>query len=214
MSRRLPLKPNLEYLKSEAKDLLEAHATRDPQACEILKLLRQFAGMAPDRILDTPIALADAQFALALDYQFSGWKEMTDHVAAWKEGKIMTDENRTVADELTRDLDAELERKAVSQRKAEELIPLMVAFSRVARRHGLLGLDKVPERIDEEFLRMGLRWVVDGTDRSVVDDILTVKKKTLLAAYERRLDMMIAGCQAVQEGLNPRFVEEKCRAML
>lgn len=57
MSRNLPDRPNLEFLKKEAKALLESMQQRDAAA-----------------------QLADAQFALARDYGFDSWPKLKAHV--------------------------------------------------------------------------------------------------------------------------------------
>ncbi|MBY0496995.1 MAG: hypothetical protein K2Y23_22530 [Cyanobacteria bacterium] len=65
MSRNLPSRPNLEYLKNEAKDRLDDLRRADPRA-----------------------QLADAQFALAQEYGFASWPKLKEHVdalaAAWQ----------------------------------------------------------------------------------------------------------------------------------
>jgi hypothetical protein len=57
MSRNLPAGPNLEFLKKEAKSLLDVMWQRDPAA-----------------------QLADAQHALARDYGFASWPKLKVHV--------------------------------------------------------------------------------------------------------------------------------------
>jgi hypothetical protein len=57
MSRTLPARPNLEYLKNEAKDRLVDLRRADPRA-----------------------QLSDAQFALAKDYGFESWPKLKEHV--------------------------------------------------------------------------------------------------------------------------------------
>jgi len=57
MSRKLPARPNLEFLKNEAKDRLDDLLRTDPRA-----------------------QLADAQFALAQDYGFASWPKLKEHV--------------------------------------------------------------------------------------------------------------------------------------
>jgi len=59
MSRNLPARPNLEYLKNEAKDRLADLRRADPSA-----------------------QLADAQHALAREYGFASWPKMKAHVEA------------------------------------------------------------------------------------------------------------------------------------
>ena len=53
MSRELPAKPNLEYLKKQAKELLRANGQGK---------------------------LADAQHALAKEYGFATWAKLKSHV--------------------------------------------------------------------------------------------------------------------------------------
>ncbi|HJU41366.1 MAG TPA: hypothetical protein VJ691_01080 [Vicinamibacterales bacterium] len=57
MSRNLPDRPNLEFLRKEAKAVLASMQQRDPEA-----------------------QLADAQFALARDYGFDSWPKLKTHV--------------------------------------------------------------------------------------------------------------------------------------
>src|SRR5262245_65033352 len=57
MSRILPARPNLEYLKNEAKDHLDELRRADPRA-----------------------QLADAQQALAREYRFTNWPALKAHV--------------------------------------------------------------------------------------------------------------------------------------
>ena len=59
MSRNLPDRPNLEFLKKEAKTLLESMQRTD-----------------------TGAQLADAQYALARDYGFDSWPKLKAHVEA------------------------------------------------------------------------------------------------------------------------------------
>ena len=65
MSRHLPLRPNLEFLKKEAKSLLDVLLQRDPAA-----------------------QLADAQHALARDYGFASWPKLKAHVESTAESAL------------------------------------------------------------------------------------------------------------------------------
>ena len=82
MSRSLPARPSLEQLKKQAKDLLSAHKRKDPGACDTLRLLHRFAKATDEDILHATVVLAEAQFALALDYGLSSWKDLKAHVEA------------------------------------------------------------------------------------------------------------------------------------
>lgn len=81
--RRLPVRPDLEQLQRQAKELLRAIRTGDPSA---LADLREHH---PDSI-DPPAAkLADAQFVLARSYQASSWTRLVHAVrladAIWRD---------------------------------------------------------------------------------------------------------------------------------
>jgi hypothetical protein len=68
--RRLPVRPDLEQLKQQAKDLLRAIHSGDPSA---IADLEQFH---PDRIDPANARLADAQLVLARGYQASSWTRL------------------------------------------------------------------------------------------------------------------------------------------
>lgn len=82
MSRHFPVRPNLEQLKHQAKDLLNAIRERDPEA---IADLREFHPHPPDAAL---AKLADAQLTLARSYGVPSWPrivqacQMTD--AIWR----------------------------------------------------------------------------------------------------------------------------------
>jgi len=61
-----------------------------------------------------------------------------------------------------------------SEKKFEvnDLIGTLCGFAEKARREGLLSLERETANIDDEFLRQGVQLVVDGTDPSLVRDIL------------------------------------------
>ena len=80
MTRILPLHPNIEHLKNEAKTLLKAHKSSDVEVCKTLKLLYLFRDSSDGRILAANLALHEAQFALAMDYGFKSWDDPREHV--------------------------------------------------------------------------------------------------------------------------------------
>ncbi|MDR0503310.1 MAG: MotA/TolQ/ExbB proton channel family protein [Treponema sp.] len=55
------------------------------------------------------------------------------------------------------------------------IIQKLVAFSEKARREGLLALEDELEDLDDEFMRKGLRLVVDGTDGAIIRDLLELE---------------------------------------
>lgn len=52
------------------------------------------------------------------------------------------------------------------------LVQSMVSLSEKARREGILALEEGLEDLDDEFMKTGLRLVVDGTDGAVIRGIL------------------------------------------
>lgn len=52
------------------------------------------------------------------------------------------------------------------------VIPDMVRYSRLARRDGVLALDKVINEVEDQFYYEGLRMVVDGTKPDMLEQIL------------------------------------------
>ena len=76
MSPTLPLKPSLEHLRKQAKDLLKAHQHADPAVCPTLKRLRHLAQASDAEVLAAPLTLRQAQHALARDYGFAKWADL------------------------------------------------------------------------------------------------------------------------------------------
>jgi Lon protease-like protein len=81
MQRKLPEKPHLDHLRSQAKDLLDAQRRGDPEAmARIRAVVPAFANQSDDAIRGGPFALHDAQSAVAREYGFPSWVKLRDHV--------------------------------------------------------------------------------------------------------------------------------------
>ena len=80
MTRTLPPRPDFTQLRHQAKDLLRAHQRKDASACPVLRRLRRFAAADDAGILDQPLALHEAQYALAMDYGCASWNALKRHV--------------------------------------------------------------------------------------------------------------------------------------
>jgi len=111
-------------------------------------------------------------------------------------------------------LKRELAGVPASQRGAADLIPLLVVLTQTARREGLVGLEPVEKKLDDDLLTLGLRMVIDGANRDIVKDTLQARKATLILSYERRQEMVISAVLGIGEGMNPRVLDERCRAFL
>ncbi len=81
MGRILPPQPSLEHLRNEAKALLKAHARGDASACPTLRRVHRFQESSDAQVLSAEVALAEAQFALAMDYGFESWDALKKQVA-------------------------------------------------------------------------------------------------------------------------------------
>jgi ankyrin repeat protein len=84
--RRLPVRPDLDQLKHQAKDLLRAMHAGDPAA---LAELREFH---PEATEPSNARLADAQLVLARSYEASSWTRLVQAVqlvdAIWRDDRI------------------------------------------------------------------------------------------------------------------------------
>ncbi len=54
----------------------------------------------------------------------------------------------------------------------QAIITKLMAFSDKARREGLLALEEELEDLDDEFMKKGLRLVVDGTDAAIIRELM------------------------------------------
>src|SRR5262249_16076901 len=72
MRRYLPPKPNLEYLKKQAKELLDDFERHEPGAIARFRALRSEPSESAK--------LADAQHVLAREYGFANWTKLKEHV--------------------------------------------------------------------------------------------------------------------------------------
>ncbi len=70
-----------------------------------------------------------------------------------------------------------------------QLIETLVEKSEKARRDGLLALDDETEDLPDEFLRNGIRLVVDGTEPELVKDIMGDELAKLEERHARSRDM-------------------------
>ena len=80
MLNNLPKKPNLRYLKNQAKSILKQHKEKNPACCAILKLTHKFSNAPPEDILNAKLSLQEIHHAIALVYGFKNWKELKDYI--------------------------------------------------------------------------------------------------------------------------------------
>ena len=91
-----------------------------------------------------------------------------------------------------------------------EIVKCALAFSEKTRREGLLSLDDKldQEKIsDRDIFQYGLRLVVDGVDRVIVEKILSNLTGQEKDEYMRIFkNIQKEAVLMIQEGLNPRLV--------
>jgi len=86
----LPSNPSLDHLKYQAKDLLKAHAARDPAVAQRIREFHpRFSRAADPQIFDARLTLSDAQLAIARERGFPSWARLKGRV-----------EKPTLADDL------------------------------------------------------------------------------------------------------------------
>jgi len=81
MSKKLPARPNLEHLRTQAKALLTKLREGDAQAAQTFaKYLPEAANLSPKQIRERGFRLADAQAAIARKTGFTAWPGLAQHV--------------------------------------------------------------------------------------------------------------------------------------
>ena len=82
MIYKLPPRPNIRHLKSQAKRLIKQFRAGEKWAFEEFKEFHPtFRGKALLNISLSEMHLSDAQLVIARSYGFSGWEPMSRHVA-------------------------------------------------------------------------------------------------------------------------------------
>jgi len=70
----------------------------------------------------------------------------------------------------------------------EEIISQLVAFSESARKEGLLSLDDALNDVEDDFLRGGMRLVVDGSDPDVIKSVLYSDLDKIEGRHQKGID--------------------------
>jgi chemotaxis protein MotA len=72
----------------------------------------------------------------------------------------------------------------------QSIITKLIAFSEKARREGLLALEDELEDLDDEFMKKGLRLVVDGTDAAVIRDLLELELNQMQGRHGDKIGLI------------------------
>ncbi|MGA8089216.1 MAG: ankyrin repeat domain-containing protein [Terracidiphilus sp.] len=80
-AKQFPSKPDLNYLKYQAKDLLKAHAAHDRGVAQRIREFNpRFRGASDAKIFAAALRLSEAQFMIAREYGFKSWARLKAHV--------------------------------------------------------------------------------------------------------------------------------------
>lgn len=80
-TRSLPSQPNLEQLKLQARELLRAHREKSRAAAARIRAHHpRRTASALEKIIDTPLKLADAQLVVAREYGFADWTRLKHRI--------------------------------------------------------------------------------------------------------------------------------------
>jgi chemotaxis protein MotA len=71
------------------------------------------------------------------------------------------------------------------------IITKMMAFSEKARREGLLALEDELEDLDDEFMKKGLRLVVDGTDQEIIRDLMELELSQMNGRHADKIGTVV-----------------------
>jgi hypothetical protein len=134
----LPLHPDIAHLKRQAKQLVRAHRRGLSAPCAVLRSLRRFSGQDDRRILSSPLALHDAQYALAMEYGFPSWNALRTHVESIRKAEPAVGAPSLVhPDSLAASVDAASDTVFFRRRLSDPQKREIAAF--IAARQGLPG---------------------------------------------------------------------------
>jgi len=72
----------------------------------------------------------------------------------------------------------------------QTIIQKLVSFSEKARREGLLALEDELEDLEDEFMKKGLRLVVDGTDQTIIRDLMELELTQMQNRHSENITLL------------------------
>ena len=81
----------------------------------------------------------------------------------------------------------------------QAIIQKLVTFSEKARREGLLALEDELDDLEDEFMRKGLRLVVDGTDQAIIRDLMELELTQMQNRHAENISLLM-GWSALAPG--------------
>jgi flagellar motor component MotA len=91
----------------------------------------------------------------------------------------------------------------------EEIIDKFIMYAEGARREGVLSVEQYLNDEPNDFLKLGMQLVVDGSEPELIEEILS---NIIIMTRDYGIDLLkkliiIRGCKLIQDGSNPRIVE-------
>jgi len=86
------------------------------------------------------------------------------------------------------------------QLNEQGIITKLMAMSEKARREGLLALEEELEDLDDEFIKKGMRLVVDGTDAAIIRDLMENELNQMQGRHASKISM-VNGWASLAPGL-------------
>jgi len=105
-----------------------------------------------------------------------------------------------------------LEEKLRNEAASEEgelngLVKCMAGLCSNSLRYGILALESELATLDDPFLKTGIGLVVDGTEPSLVDEILHSWENTIIRRFAIRQKMIVQGLRGIIDELNPQLMQ-------
>ena len=201
MKRELPNRPNLEHLKSQAKELLEAFRRREVSAFHrIREAVPGFAQASDDELARSQFALHDAQSAIAREYGFPSFAKLRAHVLVAAQ-PYPAELVARFAGKLTPDVEAAL-RDVWTKRDVEALdaLPTPAELPALAVRNAVVSPGAlVPLAIGRPASLLSLEAVVKSEPALVA----LFSQRNESDEHPTAEDLYAAGCVAVVRRFQP-----------
>jgi Lon protease-like protein len=141
MQKKLPERPSLEHLKSQAKDLLAAFRRKDASAAQRFHdALPAARARCLDEIATQELALHDAQSVIAREYGFESWSSLREHVESAQRSPSLETLRALMSSPLPQEVESSLQQAASLASAPLSLPPTLPA---VPLRNAVLSVGSV-----------------------------------------------------------------------
>jgi len=142
MQKKLPERPSLEHLKSQAKDLLAAFRRKEMAAAErVREGLPAARGRSLEDFAAEQLALHDAQSVIAREYGFESWASLREHVQAAESALSLETIRALMSTPLPREVEQALHEAASFDQREPFSLPATLPL--VPLRNALLTVGSV-----------------------------------------------------------------------